>query len=552
MNIPNGGTLEGKEYDEWRCRVYKIYGEMLKEMVSFREKLVRLRIDQKLWKKKSSKEQEILEEDLKLSQQYIKMVYTAWSSHLVDHMHRGWEEANTEMQKLYLMMKRNYKVISRMAQIYEDKQKEKEAKLEAERREKEERTFGGPQPAADSSKRRNQNESNISNAPKPKMKKLNKIKKFICKRWTKAEYDHFKGSKRLLRGLKNLYFHSTGPVGVHSLSTKYIKFVRVYMNRILEEDIDEEELESAQLSEVEGVKFEHVEPLQATEFKRIFTQIQNCVTSLQTTLDNRNGEYMTHIRSVISHLDFSPKLIVDVVNKLVPVMLNMEEMMEKPSLRRHKMEVINEAFGVLAGKRRQIAHTPELAKKLPSIDECIGNLFASSFKQIQECIDILQKRIDEEQEPLEDGSDTFEDIQDEFMLLAIAIMKYCPQSQFQEAFNKNNDKITNELVDPIVALMKFLNTQKRYDCWEVCCRGIMGKKDDLINPDRSKRTAGSAPSVSSIRPPKKPTRSYFRGRGRGRGLCRGGFRVYRGRGFRGRGRGSRYRGRGGGFVCFFI
>lgn len=290
---------------------------------------------------------------------------------MVEHMHRGWAEANAEMQRLYLLTKRNYKSISKMAQIYANALKAKEEALAAEQMENEEATFEAA-------------ERNQGGNQRAKSGKRQKVKKLVCKRWTAAERAHFKGSKRLLRGLKTVRFEKPeSPVDVHALATQWVRFVRVYMNGVAEEDIDEEELERADLSEAEGVKLKFVEPIHATEFKRIFKEIQECVTALEEVMDERNEEYMTHVRELVkgeygftanplgSSL-LTPTLIVDVVERVVPAILDMETSMESRTLRSEKIEVINEAFGVLEVKRRQIAHTPELAEKLPSIDGCIG------------------------------------------------------------------------------------------------------------------------------------------------------------------------------------
>eukprot|EP01083_Nonionella_stella_P253738 872845_1 len=104
-------------------------------------------------------------------------------------------------------------------------------------------------------------------------------------------------------------------------------------------------------------------------------------------------------------------------------------------------------------------------------------------------------------------------MQDEYLLLAVKILQYCPTDQFKEAFNQI--LINNELVEHIVDLMTKLNKRKQYESWQVCWRGIMGVKDDLINPDRSKHTPGIYTSPPKGR--RQCTQRKRRGRGRGRG-----------------------------------
>merc|ERR1712228_1138967 len=141
LDVPskiNNGELQDSEYDEWRNEVYKIYGTMLNEMVKFRHLLIKIRTNKKRWKKMNKRDQNILTEDLVLSNEYIAIIYDYWSKHLEQHMHAKWDDADKQMQALYIMMKRNYKNIGKLAQIYEKEQKVKEEAEMQQQRENEE------------------------------------------------------------------------------------------------------------------------------------------------------------------------------------------------------------------------------------------------------------------------------------------------------------------------------------------------------------------------------------------------------------------------------
>eukprot|EP01084_Bolivina_argentea_P046144 84967_1 len=477
LNIPDkiskDKTLRDDEYDNWRIEVYKIYGNILKEMVRFREIVIGIRVNKKRFEKMDKIDQEILEEDIEQSTIYIQMIYDIWSKHLLTHMHAQWNDADQEMQKLYIMMKRNYKSISKLAQIHEKQIKIKEEKELQEQREKEEEEY----------------QKRLTQKGVKKDKdgtRKTKVKKKILKRRTKAEREHFIGSSRLLRGLKSIEFRvPKSPMDMKKLRKEWIKFVNKYID-----DIDKIDEETGRLTDTENIKFKYVESIHATEFQRIFKQITNCVSSLNNVLINRDIEYMNHIRSIMKHLTFTPKLIGDIISNLVPGMLDINKYIEHTQLRSQSIEVINEAFAILETKRRQIAHTPELKAKLAPLDSIICELFSSSYKQVMDAAyNILQKKIDDlDETPLEEDGATFDDMQDEYLLLAVKILQYCPTDQFKEAFNQI--LINNELVEHIVDLMKKLNKRKQYESWQVCWRGIMGVKDDLINPDRSKHTPG--------------------------------------------------------------
>merc|ERR1712048_345248 len=147
-------------------------------------------------------------------------------------------------------------------------------------------------------------------------------------------------------------------------------------------------------------------------------------------------------------LDFKPKLIMNIVTDLVPKMLDMNKYIETSKIRSQSIETINDAFCVLENKRRQVAHTKELWKKIPSLDKHIDELFVVAYKQVMDAVDLLQTKIDNDEEPLEEDGATFEEMQDEYLLLAIKILHYCSDAElFKESFNRI--LINNELVDPI-------------------------------------------------------------------------------------------------------
>ena len=245
---------------------------------------------------------------------------------MVQHMHVKWDEADKEMQKLYIMMKRNYKNISKLAQIYEKEKKAKEEAEQQQQRENEEMEYQKQQTRKD----------NDDDDQKQKRSKQ-KIKKRILRRRTKAERDHFKGAARLLRGLKSVNFTTPKrPSDVKLLTKEWIKFVNKYID-----GMDEIDLKNGTLSDTENIKFPHVESIHVTEFKGIFEQIIDCVSALNDLLIARDVSYMNHMRSVMQALPFKPKLIINIVSDLAPKMLDISKYIEVKQLRSQNIETIN-------------------------------------------------------------------------------------------------------------------------------------------------------------------------------------------------------------------